>query len=85
MKHMGMQDNTLCDSRAQVKPITAMEGVGVMYVEPEVDEHSGPGMGEDSARSVRKLIISTEENSLAELSKSMKVMRKPDDSLLCIQ
>ena len=37
MGHMGMENYTLCDSRAQVKPVTAMEVVGVMFTEPDVD------------------------------------------------
>ena len=87
MGHMGMENYTLCDSRAQVKPVTAMEVVGVMYTEPEVNEQSGPELGEDSARAVRKLIeiFSIKENSLAEeQSRKMKIKRKQDKSLFNI-
>ena len=36
MKHMGMEDYTLCDNRAQAKPSTAMEVVGMMYTTIEM-------------------------------------------------
>ena len=50
-----------------------------MYTEPEVEEQSGHGLGEDLARAVRKLIeiFSIEKNSRAEeLSRKMKIKRK---------
>ena len=64
---MGMKNYTMCDNRTQVKPITAMEVVKMMYTEPKVGEQSGPGLGEDSARAVKKLteMWSIRENSLA--------------------
>ena len=65
-EHMGMKDYALCDNRAQGKPITAIEVVGMMYTEPEVGKQYGPGLGEDSARDVEKL------------SRKMMIMRKQD-------
>ena len=44
MKRMGIEDYTLCDNRAEVKPITAMEVVKMMYTEPKVGEQSGHGL-----------------------------------------
>ena len=59
----------------------------MMYTEPEVDKQNGPGLGEDSAISVRKLteMFSRQENSLAEkLNKKVKIMRKQDEGLFGI-
>ena len=52
---LGKMKTSVMKHRAQVKLITAMEVVGVMYTEPEVDKHNGPGLGEDLTRAVRKL------------------------------
>jgi hypothetical protein len=40
MEHM--EDYTLCDNRARAKPSTAMEVVGIKYIEPKVGGQSGP-------------------------------------------
>ena len=34
MKHMGMENYTLCDNQAQVKPVTTMDVLRMMYTEP---------------------------------------------------
>ena len=53
IKHIGMEDYALCDNRAQAKPSTDMEVVGIKYTEPKFGEQSGPGLEEDSARAVK--------------------------------
>ena len=62
-------------------PSTAMV-LEIKYTEPKFGGQSGPGLGEDSARAVKKLteMCSLKENSLAEEPSRKTIMRRQDEN-----